>query len=122
MLTHTLTRGSRIHSLYQKPPLISSWYAYTQHNLQHHIVTGNPIPPAFRLAMLLYCLARGVPRNIIHLFTLAPNGQQSMFVINRLNVHAQRESFFLEANNRDSWDNNSHEIYAFSLTWHKHNV
>lgn len=33
---------------------------HIQHDLPHDTVTEDPIPPAFRLAMCLYCLASGV--------------------------------------------------------------
>lgn len=95
---------------------------HIQHDLQHDTVTEDPIPPAFRLAMCLYCLASGVAWNVIHLFTLAPNGQQSMFVnINRLNVHAQGKWFFLETTKGHLRDSNSHKntsLKFIHLVWH----
>ena len=92
------------------------------HDLQHDTVTEDPIPPALRLAMCLYCLASGVAWIVIHLFTLAPNGRQSMLVnINRLNVHAQGKSFFLDTTNGYFRDSNSHKntFPKFThLVWH----
>ena len=95
---------------------------HIQHDLQHDTDTEDEIPPAFRLAMCLYCLASGVAWNVIHLFTLAPNGQQSMFVnINRLNVHAQGKSFFLKTTKGYFQDSNSHKNSFpkfIHLVWH----
>ena len=95
---------------------------HIQHDLPHDTVTEDPIPPAFRLAMCLYCLASGVAWNVIHLFTLAPNGRQSMLVnINRLNVHAQGKSFFLDTTNGYFRDSISHKntFPKFThLVWH----
>lgn len=40
---------------------------HIQHDLQHDTVTEDRIPPAFRLAMCLYCLASGVAWIVIQL-------------------------------------------------------
>ena len=70
------------------------------HDLQHDTVTEDPIPPALRLAMCLYCLAMGVaPKCHPSLHPSPQWAAKHACHINRLNVHAQGKSFFLDTTN-----------------------
>ena len=117
MPTHTLMKGSRKLSVYQKA--FDFILGRIQHDCQCDTVTEDPIPPAFRLAACLYCLAGKDQSETFPSLCPTPNstggrarelaGKAAIFVINRLNSHVQWKSFFLETTRGDQRDNNSRE-------------
>lgn len=109
MPTHTLMKGSRKLSVYQKA--FDFILGRIQHDFQRDTVTEDPIPPAFRLAACLYCLASKDQSEMFPSLCSTPNstggrarelsGKAAIFVRNRLNSHVQWKSFFLESTRGD---------------------